>query len=165
MSTDVIKTVAGRPVTGEKPRSYRSSLPEQKPIEDFVAALDTLFAFPEVEAVRWTQDTPSFNDGDPCEFGTNEFYVKLVDGDDTEGENEDGYLTEYCIDAHFTKVDGVEYTWRDDRHHPIAKALDAAFDYNRVKAYYHALEEAFGDPAEIVATRAGFQLEYYEGSY
>lgn len=163
MST-VLKSVGGRPVTGYIPSGYREQLPDQKPIEDFVAALDTLFAFPEVEAVRWSQYTPSFNDGDPCVFSTGQFYVKLV-GVEEGGENEDGYFTEYCIDRHFTKVDGVEYTWRDNRQHPIAKALDAAFDYNPVKAYLHALEEAFSDPAEIVATRDGFHVEDYDCGY
>jgi len=33
--------------------------------------------FPEVKGVVWTQYTPHFNDGDPCEFGINEPRVML----------------------------------------------------------------------------------------
>lgn len=163
MST-VLKTISGRPVTGSIPTRYREKRPEQLSIQKFLEALDKLFAFSEVEAVRWSQYTPSFNDGDPCVFTTGEFTVKVFDGDEAAGENEDGYLTEYCIDRHFSTYED-EYTWRDDKHHPIAKLLDDELGYNAIKAYYDALEDAFGDPAEIVATREGFHVEDYDCGY
>ncbi len=42
-----------------------------------VAVLQPIFdANPTLEAVRWTQYTPYFNDGEPCVFGVNEPYIR-----------------------------------------------------------------------------------------
>lgn len=37
--------------------------------------------YPFVKGVAWTQYTPYFNDGEPCEFGVHEFYYTLNDED------------------------------------------------------------------------------------
>lgn len=163
MTSTEIKTVAGRPVVGQIPTRHGWDLPEQKTIEQFVEALDKLFAFPEVEAVRWQEHTPSWNDGDVCVFGVGDVYVKLV-GVDEGGDYEDGYFGEWSINSHFSSFED-EYTWRDGKHHPIAKVLDQEFGYKSISAYYTALEDAFGDPAEVVATREGFQVDHYDESY
>lgn len=63
----------------------------------FQEASAALFdAHPEIQSFGWTQYTPYFNDGDPCEFsaniedpiinGTNEY----GDGEDEDEEDEDG---------------------------------------------------------------------------
>lgn len=71
------KTLGGRPINGHA--GFHATLPkDQAPIEEFVTALDALLAFPEVEAVRWEQYTPYFNDGDACEFRIYDASVKLV---------------------------------------------------------------------------------------
>lgn len=158
------KVVAGRPVTGERPHRYGAERPEQKSIEDFVAALDELFAFPEVEAVRWSQYTPSFNDGDPCVFTTGEWTVKLtgLEDDSEEGYERGGFRCEYGVNRHFSTFP-EQFNYRAP--HPIAVKLDEHFDYKPVRAFYDALEDAFGDPAEVTATRDGFHIEDYEVDY
>lgn len=154
--------VCGRPVYGEV-EHYRTPKAEQVPIEDFVAALDKLFeSFPDVEKVRWTQYTPSFNDGDPCVFGVGEVRVKLVGGDEEAGGYEDGFLDNYDVCRHY----GGEWNWQDKAsNHPLAVLLDAEFDYGALDKYEDALEDAFGDPAEVTATREGFYVEYYDCGY
>lgn len=163
----ITKVVGGRPVTGELPTSRRRPRAEQKSIEGFVAALDELFAFPQVEAVRWTQYTPSFNDGDPCVFTTGEFTVKLEgveEGDEDEEESYErgGFRCEYGVNNHFSTFP-EQFSYRAK--HPIAEKMDEHFDYKHVEAFYDALEDAFGDPAEVTATRDGFHIEDYEVSY
>jgi hypothetical protein len=56
------------------------------------AAKQFFEACPEVEAVRWTQYAPHFNDGEPCEFGVNTPKVKYGE---TGGDDEDGWLDTY----------------------------------------------------------------------
>lgn len=159
MSTDV-KLVAGRPVTGDINTWSRARLPDQLPIEDFVAQLDKLFAYPEVEAVRWHQYTPGFNDGDPCVFSTGEFGVKLTGGDEDGGDYDDGFLSDYYVNEHYSTPD-VTYDYKNK--HPLAALLDDEFGYrSKIEAFYHAMEDAFGDPGEITATREGFSVEYYD---
>lgn len=153
--------MCGRPVTGDIPRPYSRSRKEQLPIEEFVARLDKLFAFPEVEAVRWGQNTPSFNDGDPCVFGVGELRVKIAGSDEEGGDYGDGFLDQYSICRHY----GTEWDWRNNSGHPIAKVLDGELDYREVSAFEEALNQAFGDPAEVTATREGFEVEYYERDY
>lgn len=154
-------TVAGRPVTGELSSRHRDKA-DQKSIEEFVVALDALFAYPEVESVRWGQYTPSFNDGDPCVFSFGEFEVKLF-GNDEGGEREDGFLSDYHVNEHFNNLMAATYSYSNK--HPIAELLDSSFGYRHVDAYVDALETAFGDPAEVIATREGFHVEDYDCGY
>lgn len=84
------RNLAGRPVTGEHPRYSTREHVDQRPIHEFLTVLDTLLAFPEVEAVRWEQYTPYFNDGDVCTFSANDVSIKFT-GKDTGGDREDGF--------------------------------------------------------------------------
>lgn len=46
----------------------------------FVELMQPIFEkFPEIEAVRWNQYVPGFNDGDPCVFSVSEPEVSFVD--------------------------------------------------------------------------------------
>lgn len=145
MTSTEVKTVFGRPVTGEIPTRSRSHV-EQKPIDGFIDWLDSVLELDGVEAVKWQQHTPSWNDGDVCEFGVGEFHVR-VEGDPEDcGDCEDGFR-----DA---------YGFRED--HPEIEAALKKMTYSDERAYEHALEQAFGDPAEITATKDGFAVEYYD---
>lgn len=56
-----------------------------------------LFAeFPSASAVRWSQYTPYFNDGDTCEFSVREIGVKFDDGD-CGGDYDDGFLSKWDV--------------------------------------------------------------------
>lgn len=80
----------GRPITGDIQHYSTKNQVEPRPISELVAALDALLAYPEVEAVRWEQYTPYFNDGDVCEFGVREPRIKFV-GEDAGGDYDDGF--------------------------------------------------------------------------
>ncbi len=86
-------TFEGRPINGKISHYSEKNLKEQHDPSELVAALDALFAFPEVVAVRWTQYTPYFNDGDACTFDVYEARTKLTDTPEEAGDYEDGFIT------------------------------------------------------------------------
>lgn len=152
-----MSTVLGRTVTGEVTATRRSRV-EQKPGEEFLTLLDGVLGLGNVHSVRWTQYTPYFNDGEPCIFSTGELYVKLLDGDDTAGDHEDGYLSTYEM---------VDYPsgYRGPRAikpgfegvYPAFSALGDQFAH-----FEDFLHDSFGDHAEVTATSEGFHVEFYD---
>lgn len=104
---------------------------------------------PEVEALRWTQYTPHFNDGDVCYFSRHEFEVKgdvtshLSNKEDTQ-EYEDDFYPDYYL----SKTSGL----RD-----ALDELDEVFSGTE-----DVFEAAFGDGVRVTATRAGFKVEDYD---
>lgn len=159
--------VAGRPLTGEIPHRGRSKQVEQLPIEGWVAKLDALFDFGIVEAIRWDQYTPSWNDGDPCEFGVGEIGIRLVGWDEDEQEYPEslGYGDLEGADEDCGGNGFIHDYYVRDKFPELAEVFKANFDWNSQRAFYHALEDAFGDPAQVTATREGFSVEYYEAGY
>lgn len=165
----------GRPIYGDISHYGEKKPVKQWPTEKFLEQLDALLAHPEVESVRWTQYTPYFNDGDPCEFSTHELYLKLV-GDDDSGENEDGFRTSFDLgdwpegyyDTHSRwdksklPFDPVDYIPNFEAADP--KSIIAAFEtVGKSMAHYEAkFREVFGDPARVTATRGGFDVEHYD---
>jgi hypothetical protein len=97
-------------------------------------------ANPKVEAIRWRQYTPYFNDGEPCEFSVDDLYAKKA-GDDEPGDYGDGF--------YFPE-------WSD-------KSAEA----ESFRAFKRAVVDddlflaVFGDHVEVTATRAGFDVEEY----
>jgi hypothetical protein len=103
-------------------------------------AFEKLFAdHPRLAAVRWAQYTPHFNDGDACEFSIYDAYVRL------EGEDADDH----------------EYDWRSSA--DDGRAEQEAASALVQGAPERAMLAAFGDHAEITATRDGtFDVEGYD---
>lgn len=91
--------------------------------------------FPDVAAVRWTQYTPGFNDGEPCTFGVHVSGVRLLsqmDSDSSEESDEDD-----------NEWDG---TW----HHEACKAFREL-----LKDADEICHAAFGDDKAVVIKRDG----------
>lgn len=168
----------GRPIEGEVNRFTTPPPPQDEP-QKFLDALDAILAVPGVEAVRWQQYTPSFNDGEACEFGVHEASVKIagdridVEDDDTgedyyESESGNGYRTEYDLY-------GYDYSTKEYRRkfvdlgeydaEAIFNALDAFERVIQSGRHDTLLNDKFGDPADVIATRDGFTIEYYETPY
>lgn len=111
-----------------------------------------------VEAVRWSQYTPYFNDGDSCEFGRNDFYVKLkkalpiVKYDKTDGltsdDDDDGFTDSYTIESDRNK---------DPRTLALAKSLE------KLSRAFSGTDDifldTFGDHVQVTCTRDGFDVE------
>lgn len=163
MSTEVF----GRPITGDINKGYDSRV-EQFPNEDFLPLLDAVLNAGGIDKVRWHQYTPSFNDGDPCTFTLGEFEVWLTDTDEDseEGDSEDGWVSEYYISDYVDTVNpstrGYERTGKPglEDAFPALGALG-----NKARHFAVFLEDTFGNGSQIVATPAGFEVEYYDNGY
>ncbi|UDL15302.1 hypothetical protein SEA_KUDEFRE_73 [Gordonia phage Kudefre] len=184
-------TLEGREIRGDISHYGSQGLPEQKPINELLIALDTLLAFPEVEAVRWEQYTPYFNDGDACEFGVREASLKFADGlvdlNDPHIYSRDGFVEDSMWPPNYwdTHAD-KKYNWRTREYDPlpegkaesnyrdmglyvdgverkdIQEALDAFSSALEGGAHELALKKHFGDPAQVTATATGFDVEFYD---
>jgi len=163
----VTDTFAGRPIEGDIQHYVEPT--EQRDPQEFIDSLEKLLATPGVEAVRWNQYTPYFNDGEPCVFNIYSAYIKIEGDDDYEdGDYGDGYRSTYDLyDYDVSK--GSDY---DSRRvfNPIggfdSKVLHEAlsdFESTLSSGYHNTiLGKKFGDPATVTATKDGFSVEFYD---
>lgn len=104
---------------------------------------------PQVKAVKWTQYTPYFNDGEPCEFRVNdpEFYF---DGDDQEDE------------GHSTWTLGrSDYGPKPEQCSAETNAACNAFA-KALEGMDEALETLFGDHCRVIVTADGVEVDEYD---
>lgn len=160
-------TFVGRPVNGDISHYSEHRVVEQWDAEKFVELLDAVLDLPGVKAVRWNQYTPYFNDGEACVFSANDIRIQTEDTDEDAGDYEDGFEEVYEL-----QPDG-EYVgnWPDrkfvvkDENDPKFPLYDAANSLNQGIAGGHfdnLVLPTFGDPAEVTATKEGFDVEFYE---
>lgn len=118
--------------------------------KDFPALLAPLFEkYPGVKNVRWTQYTPYFNDGDPCEFSTNAGYADINwDGEDDEDDEE-----EENEEAETTKAEAVEVPEEaEGEFQDVLSSIDDSF-----------YKDLFGDHVEVTVKRDGtIDVEEYD---
>ncbi len=112
------------------------------------AAKEMLDKFPRVEAFKWSQYTPSWNDGSPCTFSINEesFAIKLVlpEGK-TEWTDEDG-----CDE------DG---RWDFDLEDEEEKALNELASLGGPEEF---IEILFGTNVTVTVTRDEISVDHYD---
>jgi hypothetical protein len=159
------KTFAGLPVAG-----YGTAVQAvpQRPREDLEKSIRAVLAFESIEAVRWEQYTPYFNDGDPCVFSAGEVYFRLK-GIDEGGDNEDGFLSTY--DVEFSGGRHSEYDYKTRTYtdtgavFPQHEAFDVAKAFTKEigsGAHNNSLQELFGDHITVTVTREGISVDEYE---
>jgi len=132
---------------------------------------DLINATPEVLAVRWSQYTPGFNDGEPCEFSVNDLEIKFnpeylpVNTETTyndRGEEEE--------DDHFVAPDYMEDFFNHQM--DVLNVKQVSLVEKKTKLFYKihealsgatgALEEAFGNNVQITVSRNGIEKEDYD---
>jgi hypothetical protein len=145
-------------------KTYRAKYNElQKQIEEHGKAMllegfKQLFeAVPELEAVRWEQSSPHFNDGEPCTFSRYDFTYKFAsaktDEEDTAEEAEEKEEDEYDDED---DEDFIDYCYDDtDPRGGLLKKVDKAMetaqlDLGELEGVY---ENTFGDGYRITVTR------------
>jgi hypothetical protein len=122
---------------------------------------------PEIEACRWVQYTPYFNDGEECKFGVHELELKFnpeMFPHNEETEEDD------CLDA-----DGFVYEWR------LGEFLERGLDvlnvaqvvavekkvelfikiHSELQNMDQCLKNTFGDHVKVVVTRTGIETEEF----
>lgn len=148
--------ILGRPVRGVIDKT-RGASEEQWGPERFIELVDGVLAVDGVEAVKWQQYTPYFNDGEPCEFGIYQVFVKLTGVSEEEGEYENGWF--YEGDLRPYNSDTRKYEVKPE----YAGALAAINGLEQNMGHFeHFLSDTFGDHAEVIATTDGFDVEHYD---
>lgn len=100
---------------------------------------------PKIAAVKWTQYTPYFNDGDPCVFGVNEADFRFVGAEPKDGEDNDS-----------SEEDDDEAGWFSSWSPPYGfKGTAEAFQKAIGKVPDEMMLAAFGDHVRVTVTRDG----------
>lgn len=127
-----------------------------KTLQDEVKeAFEEIFeAYPEINAVTWTQYTPYFNDGDECIFSVNEFSIT----DATDDAINDINYGEFYGEGDPPELLMTSY---DDRDKKYQKIWDIeTFSLSELGREF--FKETFGNHVKVIATRGGIDvLEYY----
>lgn len=133
--------VAQRAILAEKLKEF---------LKNYVATTDTL------KGIKWTQYTPYFMDGDPCEFCVNEVYAQFDDTPEEAGDYEDGYICSYdCYDY----KDGEKiYTEEGKRNSTIIEDIQKIFSDVSDDVFL----DAFGDHAQIVVSADDVDIDEYD---
>ncbi len=154
----------GIPIDGDVTRGDKRV--PQRPLEDLQPIIQAVLDDPDVVEFGWSQNTPYFNDGDPCVFSTNSVWVRTQDEVDLELDGGDELDVDYNSHPSLSQK-----KWGKDGYVPVklspaklatserCTALDAAVQGG---AFNDVLMDAFGDHAEITIRREGIQVEYYE---
>ncbi|MEV4416270.1 hypothetical protein [Catellatospora sp. NPDC049609] len=140
----------------------------QRPLSELQPVLRAVLDDDRIVAFGWRQYTPYFNDGEPCVFDVERFWVRTVAdepeasvGDLAVGKYDDPHPTLGGCPLDCSRRPFVEQPYQGD---------DEA-RYDRVRALADALEsgafddvvlEAFGDHATVTVRRTGITVEYYE---
>jgi hypothetical protein len=151
--------------------------------DSVIASLQTIITVaPGVEAIRWQQWIPGFNDGDACEFTVGELQVKFSEtlakeykneevkskseddeNEDEENENGDGFVDMYDLEAFIKKnmdvlnhdqIGVLEY-----QHEAIEKLWGA------LSSMENELESRFGAGMQITVSKDGIETEDYDCGY
>lgn len=134
----------------------------------FASAFKKLFEqYPDVGEVAWTQYTPYFMDGDPCEFGVHEVVVRSVrDVEDIKsGTQEASYWDdgeEVCA-SRGEKYDYITHKWIPTPVKNPALVEGAKLAKELVQILPDkVLESMFGDHVAITIDRSGAHVEDYD---
>ena len=119
-------------------------------------ALAEFFAtFPEVEALRWDQFTPYFNDGEACVFTFRGLHVKIKNASVSDEVKEEINVND------FLDIEYDLYDWDDVKKEKIAKKgfeklYEAGLKLNgQLGQVEDALETVFGDHSQVTVTSDG----------
>jgi hypothetical protein len=125
---------------------------------------DTLMAFfaefPDALAIRWTQYTPYFNDGDACIFGIGNFSIKVKGiAGDSEEEEDSEFLDDWQLEKKWNPV--TESHEKRDIDNKLVKGFKKL--YSDMQGVEEALQFAFGDHVKVTVTPDGkVEIDDYE---
>jgi len=124
---------------------------------------------PGLTAVKWTQYTPYFNDGDACVFGVNDVVFTNAPADelnevspwgDYEGESEDVFVT-----SNIGYIMNSDRDWHKRERDALLKlgdTIDTASCDEFAQAVSHlddVMLAMFGDHVQVTMTREGFDVD------
>ncbi|GAA0853261.1 hypothetical protein ACFQVD_26850 [Streptosporangium amethystogenes subsp. fukuiense] len=165
----------GIPVEGDIVR--RDPKKKQRPLEEFSPILQAVLNDPSIVEFGWTQYTPHFNDGDPCEFGVGYPWFRTVENvadapadEDGEYDDEDTWQMELSSnetlgtrprtwDSESRDYRYDDYTGPDVARYDRCLALHRAMDSEE---FDEVLLAAFGDHAQVTVKKDGIKVDFYD---
>lgn len=128
---------------------------------------------PGITALKWTQYTPYFNDGDACVFGVNDVYFTNAPEDELEnitawgeyeGEDESVWVAEnlsYVLNSgsKYYQEEAAKIRAAGGFDEDSCSLINKMIQSNEME---EIMEEMFGDHVVITATRDGFDVDDYE---
>jgi hypothetical protein len=168
-------TLAGLPIWGEPVFPRSTAGVEQWGDDKFSELLRPLIDSPRVEAIKWEQFTPYFNDGDVCEFsvGTPEMKVNDRPGIEEDDWDDDGFVSIWSVHLEGGRqrrwVSG-EYGW-GGHYEYTGPEIEQHEDYDAFSALTAAMErghfeellyERFGDHAQVTIYKDRITVETYD---
>lgn len=124
---------------------------------------------PQLNAIRWTQYTPYFNDGDTCEFSVGDPYFTNAEGDELEdltsyGEYDGEGDHIWCAETYTLRSDSsYSQSTRDlaALTHPQLIALEKFAVLIQSEEMQDVMLAMFDDHVCVTATRDGFDVDEY----
>lgn len=149
---------------------------EKSAAKDIMSLLKVLMSEnPLLVGMRWNQYTPSFNDGDACEFGVHGPEFKFAESVNPQESNDVDDEDEEETESDALWVDGGEYgdiddEWFDKKsdilnHREIAAlkktVKEASRVFDQLAAMEDELQRTFGDGQQITVTAEGVEVDDY----
>lgn len=128
---------------------------------------------PGITALKWTQYTPYFNDGDECVFGVNDVYFTNAPADELEnvtawgeyeGEDESVWVSQNIAHvlnsgSKYYQEEAAKIRAAGGVDEDSCNFIDKMISSNEME---EIMKEMFGDHVVITATRDGFEVTDYE---
>ena len=108
---------------------------------------------PQVKAVKWSQYTPYFNDGDACTFRVNEPYFFFEGVENNDPEEDEGYDAWSMGHEKYGPPVGVVSQQTIKACAELATELGGISD---------ALKDLFGDHVQVIVTAGGVSVDEYD---
>lgn len=122
---------------------------------------------PGITALKWTQYTPYFNDGDACEFRINDVYFTNAPADELEnvsawgeyeGEDETVWVAsniEYTLLSKYHEEEAAKILAAGGVDEDSCSLIDKMISSSEME---DIMWEMFGDHVQVTATRGGFDI-------
>lgn len=136
--------------------------------------LPILTKYPQLQAITWTQYTPHFNDGEPCEFNVGDLYFCVAgihDVEDNHYEWEECKVNDYYFDP---SDSSYEKDWVREKREKylvafgdLEKVNEFRKDWDDVRTAFNdipqdVMRDLFNDHAQVTVNRAGLTAEEYD---
>ena len=126
---------------------------------------------PGITALKWSQYTPYFNDGDECVFSVNDVYFTNAPADDLEnvtvwgeyeGEDESVWVASnitHTLSSKYYEDEAARILAAGGVDEDSCNLIDKMISSNEME---DIMKEMFGDHVQVIATRDGFEVTDYE---
>lgn len=173
-------TFMGIPISGRVERADVAREKVQYTMEDLTPRIEKILADPRVSAIRWTQYTPYFMDGEVCVFSAGDLQVRVLGAPEElnnedylcfYGHNDDDLPGRFAYSASPVVNGGQPRKWSyNNRQYedcgPVLPPLESAEEIKNLERdlehFEDVLRDTFGDHAMVTVTRESVTVDFYD---